>query len=72
MKNWKTTVGGILAGVGTAFAQFFPEHANYGGFASAVGLVILGIGARDYNVPSEQACPGKLKEATESQKILKP
>jgi hypothetical protein len=55
VKSWKTTVSGLLAGGGLAFAEFFPEFARYGHFAAAIGTVLAGLFARDNNVTSEQA-----------------
>lgn len=52
MKNWKTTVGGILAAVGS-----YLVNSNQTGWinilgqvCSAVGLLLLGGAAKDKNV----------------------
>ena len=36
VQNWKTTLCGVLALIGTNVAIFFPEYARYGNFLSAV------------------------------------
>ena len=56
MKSWKTTLGGILAGIG-GLLQLSPEprlHA-FGVVACSIGTFIIGGAARDNNVTSEQA-----------------
>ena len=57
--SWKTTVGGLLSGVGTLFAGLFPQWANWGHLAAGAGTVIIGLSARDNGVTSEQAGAGK-------------
>lgn len=55
MMSWKTTVCGLLALVGGALAQFFPEYAKLGGFFASVGSGAGLLFARDNNVTSEEA-----------------
>lgn len=51
MKNWKTTVGGMLAAIGTAMqASDSPNVKLAGAVVGAIGLAILGWGAKDNNV----------------------
>jgi hypothetical protein len=50
MKNWMTTIGGLLAGLPPiiqAVSPFLPP--KYAAIASAVGVIILGISAKDFN-----------------------
>lgn len=53
-KSWKTTVGGLLAAVGIALRQH-PKTAPYADPVEVVGVILLGLAARDNNVTSEQA-----------------
>ena len=51
VRNWKTTVGGILAALGTSgvLAAFgAPPDADKA--LAAAGIAILGLGAKDSNV----------------------
>ncbi len=51
MKNWKTTLGGILAASGTAMQA--SEDANtklIGVVSGAIGALIMGLGGKDNNV----------------------
>ncbi len=51
MKNWKTTLGGTLAAIGTAMQA--SDNGNVklaGAVIGAIGLAILGWGAKDNNV----------------------
>ena len=51
MKNWKTTVGGALAALGTLLSgSDNPTHKTIGQIVGGVGLLILGLGAKDKNV----------------------
>ena len=54
MKSWKTTVGGILLAIGQwASTQSDPWWLyKAGGLLNVVGALILGMAARDNNVPS--------------------
>lgn len=54
MKDWKTTLGGALAAIGTAVSAFSTQveiQPNYyilaGTILSAVGMVLLGNQAKD-------------------------
>ena len=54
MKNWITTVGGILAAVGTIASQA-PIPAPYKfipALIAALGTAMIGGGAKDFNVHS--------------------
>lgn len=53
--SWKTTLCGLLALVGGALVQFFPEYAKLGGFLAFIGSGAGLLFARDNNVTSEQA-----------------
>lgn len=55
MTSWKTTLCGVLAIVGGAIVQFFPEYAKLGGFMACIGSGLGLLFARDNNVTSEQA-----------------
>ena len=37
MRNWKTSVCGLVGLAGGLLAQFYPEHARLGGFLAALG-----------------------------------
>jgi hypothetical protein len=51
MKNWKTTVGGILLGVGTPLAAAGEGiYKTIGVALATVGGLIVGITAKDSNV----------------------
>ena len=66
-KNWITTVGGLLLGIGIALEGTFPpEHAWIAKSLAAVGGVILGVAAKQYNVHSTQ---DEVKTATQEKKI---
>ena len=47
MKNWKTTLGGIIAAVGTYFQSQEGWQHIIGQVLSAVGLLLLGHSATD-------------------------
>ena len=56
MKSWKTTLGGVLGAIGAALVamdDIFLKAA--GSVLSAVGVLLLGLAARDNNVSSEDA-----------------
>ena len=54
--SWKTTVGGILLGVGAPLAAGGEGiYSTIGTVMMAVGGVLLGVSARDSNVSSEDA-----------------
>lgn len=55
--SWKTSVGGILGTVGTAVGGFSSDQVTHaiGVIVGGVGLLLLGLAARDNNVTSEQA-----------------
>lgn len=51
MKNWKTTVGGIVAAAGAAMQASEDGTVKLiGAILAAVGLVLLGATAKDKNV----------------------
>lgn len=54
MKSWKTTLGGILAAVGVGLRKT-PQTASYADLVEGVGVVLLGMSARDNGVSSEAA-----------------
>lgn len=49
MKNWKTTIGGLLMTIGLAIAQT-EELKNYGLILQGIGGLLLGFAAKDSNV----------------------
>ena len=52
--SWKTTVGGLLGALGIALKHApYPQVAAWSDFAAAMGMVILGMAARDNGVSSE-------------------
>ena len=56
MKNWKTTLGGLLVGAGQFLPQMLPADWQWlGATLTGIGGVLLGASARDSNVTSEQA-----------------
>jgi hypothetical protein len=52
MKNWETSIGGILLAIGAICTQVKdnPTLVLIGGVLSAVGALILGLAAKDHNV----------------------
>lgn len=51
MKNWKTTLGGILSAAGVSMQASNDNTVKIiGGVIAAVGLLLLGGGAKDRNV----------------------
>lgn len=54
--SWKTTVGGILMGIGTPLAAMGEGvYATIGVAMTTLGAILLGVSARDSNVSSEDA-----------------
>ena len=49
MKNWKTTIGGLLMTIGLALSQA-DGLKNYGLILQGIGGVLLGWAAKDANV----------------------
>lgn len=49
MKNWKTTVSGLLSGCGQLF-PLFGLPAEVGQAVSVLGLFLMGLFAKDSNV----------------------
>ncbi|MBW7956543.1 MAG: hypothetical protein H3C68_01505 [Deltaproteobacteria bacterium] len=49
MKNWKTTLSGVLAGAGQ-FLPFFGVPVEVGHAVSTLGLFLIGLFAKDMNV----------------------
>jgi len=48
MKNWKTTVGGILSAIGAALVLVDNIYAKFvGGVLAAGGVLLIGIAAKD-------------------------
>ena len=51
MTNWKTTVGGLLIAVGSGLQGMQDgTYQTIGKFMIAVGGLILGLSAKDFNV----------------------
>jgi len=51
MKNWKTSLGGILAAAGLAMIESPDETIKViGKFVEAAGLFLIGFGAKDHNI----------------------
>ena len=51
MKSWLTSLGGILVAIGTPLAAANdPNIKLIGVVIGAIGALILGIGAKDFNV----------------------
>ena len=66
--NWITKVGGLVSGIGgliVLLPKSMDVDPEWGGFLSAAGGVIVGLGAKDYNNHSTQA---EVKKATEEEK----
>jgi sulfite exporter TauE/SafE len=56
MASWKTTLGGILSALGLAISQMEdPIYKAVGAIISGIGMLLLGIAARDNKVSSEKA-----------------
>lgn len=58
MKSWRTTLGGVVAAIGSVLtvAVGVPHWVNVAGSAlSAIGVALLGVTARDNGVTSKQA-----------------
>ena len=54
MKNWKTTLVGILTASGTALqASENPTVKIIGQIIGVVGLILLGVVAKDFNVSGQ-------------------
>jgi len=54
MKSWKTTVGGILMGVGVPLSTAGEGiYKTIGVILAAIGGILMGVSARDNNVKSE-------------------
>ena len=56
-KSWQTSLGGILAAIGTGLQACKDPTwaATVGQILGAIGIAIIGLCARDNNVTSEQA-----------------
>lgn len=51
MKNWMTSLGGIMMAIGTSLNQSDDATMKLiGGVMAAVGALLLGIAAKDFNV----------------------
>lgn len=74
-KNWKTTLGGILAGapaIITASGFEQSPHLNHWlNLCSAVGMILLGASAKDWNTHSttEEVAQSTVQAAPESPKV---
>tara|TARA_R110000868_G_C10808691_1_gene757681 strand:- start:142 stop:357 length:216 start_codon:yes stop_codon:yes gene_type:complete len=70
VKSWKTTLGGILLAIGGwASTQSDPWWLyKAGGLLNVVGALILGMAARDNNVPSA-AVPAALRAEEKLEKL---
>jgi hypothetical protein len=56
MTSWKTTLGGIVSALGLALSQLEdPIYKSIGVILNGIGLLLLGIAARDNKVSSETA-----------------
>lgn len=66
--SWRTTLGGALSGVGCLLLgivvlgswgwvkpQWVQQMGEYGLLMNSIGIVLLGLNARDHGVSSEQA-----------------
>jgi hypothetical protein len=53
MKNWKTTIGGLLMTIGLALSQA-EELKNYGLILQGIGGILLGLAAKDASVTGAQ------------------
>jgi hypothetical protein len=58
MKSWKTSLGGILAAIGIVLRDN-PKTAAYAPLVEGVGIVLIGMSARDNKLSSEQVGAGK-------------
>lgn len=54
--SWKTTAGGALGAVGTAIGGFSSDQVMHaiGVIVGGIGMLLLGLAARDNSVTSEQ------------------
>lgn len=53
MKNWKTTLGGIMLGIGTPLAAGGEGiYKTIGVILATIGGILVGVAARDANVTS--------------------
>ena len=60
MKSWKTSLGGILAALGFAMTESPDETIKaIGKVLEALGLLIVGFGAKDFNVSGKGGQNGK-------------
>lgn len=64
MKSWKTTVGGLIALLGTTLAATWPEYSKIGTFLASFGAGLGLLFARDNKVTSEQAGAKPKQEST--------
>lgn len=49
MKNWKTTLSGLLGAAGLILTQI-PKTSAWGGILAAIGAALTGLTAKDNNV----------------------
>lgn len=60
MKNWKTTVGGILLGIGLPLSTAGTGiYKVIGAVLASASAVLLGVSAADHKAPSEDAPTSK-------------
>lgn len=55
--SWKTTVGGVAGSIGTVLGTVAHDDVMRGiaGIVAGIGILLLGLAARDNSVTSEQA-----------------
>ena len=53
VKNWKTTLFGLIAGIATGLANYSGPN-NWQGYVGAAALAALGILAKDFDTHSTQ------------------
>jgi len=52
-KSWKTTVGGILGAIGSVMVMLpWPIVVKIGGVLNTIAIAMIGVTARDNDVPS--------------------
>lgn len=49
MKNWKTTICGLVVAAAQAI-QTYSGHGGWQGYASAAGIAVFGVLVKDFNV----------------------
>ena len=67
MTNWMTTAAGFLAALGPLLVMIDPSLRVAGGIVGAVGLALLGVVSKQYNVHGGtvvQATPSEVQAET--------